>query len=390
MTRNRLSPKTRFACLFSDIFPVKGAIKTASQNIHEMRKPGARATQRKIRPTNAEFAQVHFSHGTTFGNEMSHACGWLPQIKEQIYRNRSIKMINHTTAARATEWALSKLGCAYSQDKRTQENTFDCSSLVARAYSAQGKQWKYGGGIPRSNQEVYDDDFRLLWPGAYGEIGKTLGGNSAIALANQPGDLQFLCTDGSTTRANRITHVAMVADKTHIVHARGRAYGVCTNALGHYSGKVCAVTRYDPEGPLRLGMKGFRTLALQQALNKLGAKLNEDGDYGSATARAVREYQNHHGLSVTGEADASVHQTLGLGKYPVISEGSKQTFGSRVRITGNTVNIRTGPGTNYSVAGVARKNEVYDIAETAGWQPILINGKLLWISLRYCASIAPE
>ena len=40
-------------------------------------------------------------------------------------------------AQSAVDWALTKVGCAYSQARRTQENIFDYSSLVARAYSAQ-------------------------------------------------------------------------------------------------------------------------------------------------------------------------------------------------------------------------------------------------------------
>ena len=44
-------------------------------------------------------------------------------------------------ARKAAAWALSKVGCLYSQANRTRENAFDCSSLVARAYAAQGKQW---------------------------------------------------------------------------------------------------------------------------------------------------------------------------------------------------------------------------------------------------------
>ena len=42
-----------------------------------------------------------------------------------------------TLAQSATDWVLTKVGCAYSQAKRTQEDIFDCSSLVARACSAQ-------------------------------------------------------------------------------------------------------------------------------------------------------------------------------------------------------------------------------------------------------------
>jgi len=46
--------------------------------------------------------------------------------------------MSYTTLAQsAADWALSKVGCAYSQARRTQEDIFDCSSLVARAYSAQ-------------------------------------------------------------------------------------------------------------------------------------------------------------------------------------------------------------------------------------------------------------
>ena len=40
----------------------------------------------------------------------------------------------------AAAWALEQLGCPYSQARRTQEGVFDCSSLVARAYSTQGKR----------------------------------------------------------------------------------------------------------------------------------------------------------------------------------------------------------------------------------------------------------
>ena len=38
----------------------------------------------------------------------------------------------------AVDWAFSKAGRAYSQPRRTQENIFGGSSLVARTYSAQG------------------------------------------------------------------------------------------------------------------------------------------------------------------------------------------------------------------------------------------------------------
>ena len=165
----------------------------------------------------------------------------------------------------AAKWALSKVGCRYSQAERTKKDVFDCSSLVARAYSAQGVSWDLvGSEVPNSTQEVYSDQFLLLWPEDYDDIGKTLGGKDVLKKAAQPGDLQFLCTDSDTTRSNRITHVAMVAGKDEIVHARSTKYGVCTNDLDLYAGKVCAVARFDPSAPLRRGMRGLRVKALQE------------------------------------------------------------------------------------------------------------------------------
>ena len=194
-------------------------------------------------------------------------------------------------AKKAAEWALSKVGCRYSQAERAEEDVFDCSSLVARAYGAQGVDWDLvGSAIPNSSQEVYSDAFELLWPGSYAQIGKTLGGASVLKKATQPGDLQFLCTDKSTKRANRITHVTMVADKDTIVHARSTKYGVRTDALDLYAGKVCAVLRYNPSAPLRRGMRGLRVQALQAELIAQGADIEADGIFGEKTEAAADRY----------------------------------------------------------------------------------------------------
>ena len=288
--------------------------------------------------------------------------------------------MNNRIAADAAAWALSKVGCPYSQEKRNQDGVFDCSSLVARAYAAQGKRWRYGGSVPRSNQEVYDDDFELLWPKEYSEIGKKFGGADVLERANQPGDLQFLCTDSGTSRLNRITHVAMVADAKNIVHARGKAYGVCTNRLAHYAGKVCAIARFNPKGALRVGMKGWRTLALQQKLNALGASLETDGEYGSTTAGAVKAFQHARNLPTTGEADRVTLEVLDL-----IAADSGSGTENVVRITGDTVNVRRGPGTDYESIAIARKGDTLPAVAADGWQPVLFGGEIRWVSMKYAS-----
>lgn len=282
----------------------------------------------------------------------------------------------------AAKWALSKVGCAYSQPKRTQENIFDCSSLVACAYSAQGKKWKHGGSVPISIYEVYDDEFELLWPETYAEIGTCFGGKSVINLANQKGDLQFACTDSDTARSNKITHVIMVASDSKIVHARSTRYGVRPDSIFLYSGKICAVTRYNPSCDLRIGMCGWRTLELQKALNANGANITEDGELGSNTQAAVKEYQKAHGMETTGIADVEL-----LKQFQLIEneqeEQKQEADNVLVRVTGNSVNLCTGPGTEYESAGIVYKGDQLRKADTEGWSAVEKDGHLYWISDRY-------
>ena len=196
-----------------------------------------------------------------------------------------------SVAAKAASWAKSKVGCRYSQAQRDKPGIFDCSSLVARAYAAQGVDWAcVGRAIPLSCEEVYSDQFELLWPSDYSKIGKVFGGADVLAKAKRPGDVQYLCTNRKTSRANKITHVTLVSSPTSIVHARGTAYGVRLDDLLLYKGKVCALCRYNPDAPLRQGMRGLRVKALQAKLNAKGAKLEADGVYGSKTAAAVKKY----------------------------------------------------------------------------------------------------
>ena len=57
------------------------------------------------------------------------------EFTQNLGLTRVAPMPYTTLAQSPVDWALSKVGCVYSQAKRTQENIFDCSSLVAPAYS---------------------------------------------------------------------------------------------------------------------------------------------------------------------------------------------------------------------------------------------------------------
>ena len=205
-----------------------------------------------------------------------------------------------------------------------------------------------------------------------------------IAKANRPGDLQFLNTM-STSRGNKITHVTMVASASKIVHARGTAYGVRIDSLTHYAGKVCALVRYNPNCDLVLGHKGYGTAALQKALNKHGANLNGDGEFGSKTLAALKAFQKAKGLPITGKGDAATLAALGLVEKAVDAPEveSSPTSAKGIRVTGDSVNIRTGPGTNFEIVKEVNKCVLLTPANTLGWIPILLGGEVLWISEKY-------
>lgn len=56
---------------------------------------------------------------------------------------------------------------------------------------------------------------------------------------------------------------------------------------------------------------------------------------------------------------------------------------ARLTVTGETVNLRSGPGTQYSIVGVARKGDKLAQANETGWVPVLVDGVVRWISEKY-------
>jgi len=180
----------------------------------------------------------------------------------------------------------------------------------------------------------------------------------------------------------------MVASASKIVHARGTAYGVRQDSLTHYAGKVCALVRYNPACDLVVGHRGYRTAALQKALNvKAGADLNGDGEFGLKTANALKAFQKSVGLPVTGKGDAATCAALGLApavETPVEPAKPEQPAqpGS-VRVTGGTVNIRTGPGTGFDAVKAVSKGALLTPVAAEGWRPVLLDGEVCWISAEY-------
>ena len=57
-----------------------------------------------------------------------------------------------------------------------------------------------------------------------------------------------------------------------------------------------------------------------------------------------------------------------------------------ILITGNTVNLRTGPGTDYATVDTAKAGRVFERIDTQ-WYPILVDGRVLWVSNKYAKEV---
>ncbi len=71
-------------------------------------------------------------------------------------------------------------------------------------------------------------------------------------------------------------------------------------------------------------------------------------------------------------------------EYPAITpEQPDAPNSAMLTVTGATVNLRSGPGTQYSIVGVARKGDKLVQANETGWLPVLVDGVVRWISEKY-------
>lgn len=148
---------------------------------------------------------------------------------------------------------------------------------------------------------------------------------------------------------------------------------------------------------LRRGCKGEDVKELQRDLMKMGyalPKYGADGDFGSETEKAVREFQVTHNLTPDGvmnSADYTVFfaaldgQDVGLGTEPPPPVSSEL-----IEITGNSVNVRTGPGTTGTrILGVAHKGDRLPYGGLAmnvdgrDWYMVEYHNTNAWVSSKF-------
>lgn len=202
-------------------------------------------------------------------------------------------------------------------------------------------------------------------------------------------------------------HIGVSMGDGTAVEARGFAYGVVRTRIKDRTWTnwcECPYIEYpetssgQPEEPgalggrtLRLGDKGADVTTLQQALISLGHPLpryGADGDFGRETQGAVRAFQAASGLASDGIAGpktlAALMDAL-AGDAPEEEPGAPA--GATVTITGTTVHLRRGPGTQYASAAIARAGDRLPLAEAQGWRPVALGGEVLWVSGKYSKEV---
>ena len=154
---------------------------------------------------------------------------------------------------------------------------------------------------------------------------------------------------------------------------------------------------------LKKGMEGSDVKSLQEALMKLGYELPDygaDGKFGSETKDALMDFQKDEGLEVDGEYGEKSHAALmdALSDEEAGNEDNEESetnapaepagpkpLGSTVAITGGSVYVRVGNGTNYRVITTVKAGMTFDHIATArnGWNAIAVNGQVGWVSGKY-------
>lgn len=170
------------------------------------------------------------------------------------------------------------------------------------------------------------------------------------------GDIEVTATKGHT--------IAILSDGANVAHKLG-------------------------ERTLMRGMAGSDVKELQKILSDDGYSLapyGADGDFGSVTEKAVKEFQKDNKLEQTGIYDGKTHKALLGESVPDAPEEKpvEQTWAKTVVTTGS-VNIRTGNGTQYIIVGSVGKGTSFEYVATAEnkWVAVVYNGNVYWISGSY-------
>jgi len=206
-------------------------------------------------------------------------------------------------------------------------------------------------------------------------------------------------------------HVGTYLGGGKVFEERGFAYGAAITDLNtrpwtHWYERPWVDYSVDPAMPVptlpadQLGSRllknyitGEDVRILQTILVSLGYDIGKDGidgKYGSDTAKAVKAFQKAEKLKADGEYGEKSHAAL----MGVLAEHEAAEAEDEIEtpmteryitVTGDTVNVRSGPSTAYEIITRVKKGAKLPRLATAenGWHSTIVNGKTGWISGEY-------
>ena len=256
----------------------------------------------------------------------------------------------------------------------------------------------------------------------YSEWCEPKGSGTITASYRVPGAAVF-------KRSDYIHHVGFLVEPVdagkpdgdwYVIEARGVMYGVIRSNLKDNSWNCWGLmTKYfdygtgaatpslpaTPSPPaegsalgdrlLKKGSSGEDVKQLQKILISLGYDMSgygADGQFGSATEKALRKLQAALGVSVDGMYGEKTHAALMdlLEREGTQGDEGDDASPTRIRVTASSsAYVRSGPGKEYSIITSVRRGAEYNSPAVAknGWRSVEVNGKSGWISPKMCEVI---
>ena len=311
---------------------------------------------------------------------------------------------------------------ATATEKRAQAVAYMKSRTKKNSYT-QGSNRKYFFGKPdnipgNTSQKGYSDCSSACAEAIRAAAGISIGSNTSAQINNRakgivvhttdgyypdeskllPGDCLYF--KGNTSHPMDVGHVEMYTGPNEC-YGHGSGTGPTKKNLREYcESRGNSKKRYfmairwilddgDPEDrrELKRGMIGADVVELQEMLRQMKYDLGEygiDGKFGGDTEDAVKAFQVNTALPETGIVDAATWAKLdviisGKGDSDEDQPETPVPTGT-LAVRDGTWNIRTGPGTEFSIIKTTHTGDKLVPAETNGWVPVVVNDRIGWIS----------
>ena len=190
----------------------------------------------------------------------------------------------------------------------------DCSGLFAWSFA------QLGGAIAHGSNSIYD-----RYCSKKGKL------DESLKKKILPGTAVFTGTEKTHG------HIGLYVGNGKVIEASGTQAGVCVSNITagkwtyygflkdvEYDGAMPETDPVDSEPTLKRGSKGEAVKKMQTLLYGLGYGLGSwgiDGDFGSQTEKAVKEFQSDHGLTVDGICGPKTWAALKkAGDSPIVSD----------------------------------------------------------------------